>query len=68
MSSLVALRSNWRPAAAALAGATGAGRSAAARFFEWVKDVGARAAGDAVRKAAGILCTPDYEDFFGEWS
>lgn len=38
-------------------------RRAAARFFEWVKEVEARAAGDAVPKANVVLCTPEYGDF-----
>ncbi len=37
-------------------------RRAAARFFEWVKDMGARSGGD-VPRAPITLCTPDYEDF-----
>jgi len=40
-------------------------RRAAARFFDWVNDVEARAAGDPVSKAAVTLCTPDFEGFFG---
>jgi hypothetical protein len=38
-------------------------RRAAARFFEWMNDVEARGAGDAVPKMALTLCTPEYEDF-----
>lgn len=41
-------------------------RRAAARFFEWMNDVEARGAGDALPKAAVTLCTPEYEDFFEE--
>ncbi|HSB63692.1 MAG TPA: beta-ketoacyl synthase N-terminal-like domain-containing protein [Thermoanaerobaculia bacterium] len=37
-------------------------RRAKARFFEWVREVDARAGGDA-RPAAVSLCAPDYEDF-----
>ena len=37
-------------------------RRAAARFFGWVKEVEARAGGNA-RPAAVSLCVPDYEDF-----
>ena len=37
-------------------------RRAAARFFEWVNGVEARA-GENARPAAVTLCTPDYEDF-----
>ncbi len=39
-------------------------RRAAARFFEWMKEVAARGSGGAARKAAVTLCTPDYEGFF----
>ncbi len=38
-------------------------RLAKARFFEWVKEVEARA-GESGRPAAVSLCVPDYEDFF----
>ena len=37
-------------------------RRASARFFEWMKEVEARAGGNA-RPAAVSLCVPDYEDF-----
>ena len=37
-------------------------RRASARFFEWTKDVQARAGGNA-RPAAVSLCVPDYGDF-----
>ena len=37
-------------------------RQARARFFEWMKEVEARAGEDA-RPAAVSLCVPDYEDF-----
>jgi hypothetical protein len=38
-------------------------RRAAARFSGWVKDVEARAGGEASPEAAVTLCAPDYEDF-----
>jgi Beta-ketoacyl synthase, N-terminal domain len=38
-------------------------RRAAARFLEWVKEVEARAAGDALPKANVVPCTPEYGDF-----
>jgi hypothetical protein len=37
-------------------------RRAAARFFEWMRDLKGRAGGN-VRPAAVSLCVPDYEDF-----
>jgi hypothetical protein len=38
-------------------------RRAAARFFEWMKEVEEPGEGEAVPPAAITLCTPDYEDF-----
>ena len=38
-------------------------RRAAARFFEWAKEVEARGTDDAAPPAAVILCAPNYEDF-----
>ena len=38
-------------------------RRAAARFFEWVKDVEGRCSSDPVSQADITLCTPGYEDF-----
>jgi hypothetical protein len=38
-------------------------RRAAARFFEWMKEVEEPCEGEAVPPAAITLCTPDYEDF-----
>jgi hypothetical protein len=38
-------------------------RRAAARFLEWVRDLGAQGGGDLAPPAAVTLCTPDYEDF-----
>ena len=38
-------------------------RRAAARFSGWMKDVEARAGGEASPEVAVTLCAPDYEDF-----